>query len=265
MAAEREIQPQIDQNRLLIGASSYWAQDAQGNYFESFDYAKSEVIPHIAGRENVVIIPYASGKRSASPDSVKELYKSWGAKSVYNLYDHPEDEIRIIEQGEAFHGTGGNTITLNQKMREGDGEMADTIRRKIADRIPWVGVSAGLLAMTEEIGYAADPETSSHRRNPNGTVITKGLSLLPSHIRLMPHLAEKDLEETVYRNIEENPENIVLGLHDYSLLVVEGHHMHTAGQAEVVLFEQGKAPQIFEPGSDISNLLVPRQQTFLYS
>ncbi len=264
MSAELGLQARINDNRLLIGTSNYWEKDAQGKYYQNFGYAQSEVQPHIKGRENVVIIPYASGTKSQSPSSVAELYSSWGAKSIYNLYDHPGDEVRVIEQAAALHATGGNTITLNQKMLEGEGEIADAIRRKIAESTPWVGVSAGLLAMTDEIGYAADPEEDEHRRDSRGRVITTGLNVLPRHIKLMPHLADKDLPETVYKNLEEYPDSIVIGLNDYSLLVTEGRSMRTAGQAEVVLFERGQEPQRFEPGSDVSHLLVPRQKTSLY-
>lgn len=114
--------------------------------------------------------------------------------------------------------------------------------------------------MTDEIGYAADPEEDDHRRDLDGRVVTRGLNLLPRHIKLMPHLAEKDLSQTVYHNLEENPESIVLGVNDYALLVTEGQSMRTAGRAEVVLFEPGKEPQHFEPGSDVSNLLIPRKK-----
>lgn len=259
METEQGLQAQIDASRVLIGASNYWHDNPDGSYYQDFGYAQSEVQPHIKGRENVVIVPYASGTSSASPSSIRELYASWGAKSTYNLYDYPGDEVRVIEQAAALHSTGGNTITLNQKLLEGEGEIADAVRRKIAEKTPWIGVSAGLLAMTEEIGYAADPEEPFHRRNPDGTVITKGLNVLPRHIRLMPHLADKNWTETVYRNIEEYPDTKVIGLNDYSLLIVEGQTMRTAGRAEVVLFERGKAPQTFGPGSDVSHLLVPRE------
>jgi dipeptidase E len=158
----------------------------------------------------------------------------------------------MIQEAESIAVGGGNTFHLVAKMH--DTGIMQAIKDKAEAGTPYMGWSAGSnvacpTLMTTNDMPIIQPESFNC------------LNLLPFQIN--PHYLDANPEghggETRQQRIEEflvvNREMKVLGLREASLLFVEGNLMKLLGSRPLRLFEFGKEPVEFEPGSDLSQFL----------
>jgi len=209
--------------------------------------------------KKVVFIPYAGVSLSEEgliasynvyEDRVAKVFNQLGFKieSVHNA----ADPIDMINQAEAIAVGGGNTFHLVGKMHETG--IMKAIKEKAENGTPYMGWSAGSnvacpsLMTTNDMPIYQPPSFDC-------------MGLLPFQIN--PHYLDANPEghggETRQQRIEEflvvNPTMKVVGLREASLLHLDGQFLKLEGSRDLRLFEYGKNPKEFPPGSDLSFLL----------
>lgn len=275
-----ETQQRIDQNRVILGASSPFSPDVEGEFYDRFlGHIKADLEPLIAGK-NVVFLPYAERDMDYVTNGIDKALKLMGARSVISTHQFPGRETSIIGDGEAIYIHGGNTgrlvANLHALTHEDDGtpvdqrpgasriSLVDAIRNKVADGTPLIGVSAGLNVMAYDTRTTNDMSAAA-RRTENGLVARlDSLALFPPHLNFNPHYPPRFEDKTIYigENREERIAPVlemdhgrkVLALREGAYILARGMEMRLEGTMGGVLFEYGKEPQELGNG-DISHLL----------
>jgi dipeptidase E len=209
--------------------------------------------------KKVTFVPYAGVSLSEEglvasydvyEDRVAKVFNQLGfeIESVHNA----DDPIDMINKAEAIAVGGGNTFHLVGKMHETG--IMKAIKEKAENGTPYMGWSAGSnvacpsLMTTNDMPIYQPPSFEC-------------MGLLPFQIN--PHYLDANPEghggETRQQRIEEflvvNPKMKVAGLREASLLRLDGKSLKLEGSRDLRLFEHGKNPKEFPPGSDLSFLL----------
>ena len=211
------------------------------------------------GVKKVTFVPYAGVNLSsesiessydAYTERVASVFKSLGfdLESVHKA----ENPVDMVKNAEAIVVGGGNTFHLVHKMYETG--IMQPVKEKAENGIPYMGWSAGSNMACPTIKTTNDmPVIEPESFNV--------LNLVPFQIN--PHYLDANVQghggETRQQRIEEflavNRDVKVLGLREASLLLVEDDKMKLLGSRKLRLFEFGKEPVEYEPGSDLSFLL----------
>ena len=211
------------------------------------------------GVKKVAFVPYAGV--GLSVQSLKESYDIYEQRvagvfaelgfKVESVH-HAADPAAMIRQSQAIAVGGGNTFHLVAEMHR-TGVM-QAVREMAESGTPYMGWSAGsnvtcpTLMTTNDMPITEPPSF-------------KCTGLVPFQIN--PHYLDANPEghggETRQQRIEEflvvNRKMKVLGLREASLLLVEGKRMSLLGSRDLRLFEFGRDPVEYAPGSDLSFLL----------
>jgi len=209
--------------------------------------------------KKVTFVPYAGvGLSEKSLDASYDAYESRVAgvfkelgfelESVHKA-DNPVD---MINNAESVAVGGGNTFHLVAEMHNTG--IMQAIKEKAEAGTPYMGWSAGSNVTCPSLMTTNDMPIIE----PASFTCT---GLVPFQIN--PHYLDANPEghggETRQQRIEEflvvNKKMKVLGLREASLLLVEGEKMTLVGSRDLRLFEFGKEPIEFPPGSDLSRFL----------
>ncbi len=241
--------------KLLLISNSTMAGEAY------LDWPKSYIADFLNANniKKVLFVPYAGvGLSNESleasydvyTDRVREVYASLGfeIESVHKA----SDPIQAVLDAEAVAVGGGNTFHLVSKMHETG--IMPAIQQKAEDGMPYMGWSAG--------SNVACPGLFTTNDMPIVEPMSFSCLNLIS-FQINPHYLDANPEghggETRQQRIEEymvvNRNMKVLGLREASMLYVEGDLMKLLGTRKLRLFEFGKEPVEYEPGSDLSFLL----------
>ena len=171
-----------------------------------------------------------------------------GLESVHQAGDAGQ----AIARAEAIAVGGGNTFHLLRMLQRQ--KLLDPIRRRIAEGVPYIGWSAG--------SNLAGPTIRTTNDMP--IVETDGfgaLELVPFQIN--PHYTEEQLPhhqgETRPQRLLEflaaNPEGVVVGLREGSMLKVADRAMWLLGERPATIFRAGVPPMEQLPGARLDALL----------
>lgn len=209
--------------------------------------------------KKVTFIPYAGvGLSEESLKASYDVYESRVADVFAKLgfelesVHRASDPVEMINNAESIAVGGGNTFHLVAEMHNTG--IMQAIKVKAENGTPYMGWSAGSNVTCPSLMTTNDMpiiEPASF----------KCTELIPFQIN--PHYLDANPEghggETRQQRIEEflvvNRKMKVLGLREASLLLVEGDKMTLVGSKDLRLFEFGKEPVEYAPGSDLSFLL----------
>lgn len=209
--------------------------------------------------KKVTFVPYAGvGLSEESLEASYDVYTERVAGVFGELGFEIEsvhqttDPVQMVKNADAVAVGGGNTFHLVGKMHETG--IMNTIKEQAENGMPYMGWSAGsnvacpTLMTTNDMPIYQPPSFNC-------------MGLIPFQIN--PHYLDANPEghggETRQQRIEEflvvNREMKVLGLREASLLLVEGKMMTLVGSRDLRLFQFGKEPVEYKPGSDLSVFL----------
>ncbi len=209
--------------------------------------------------KKVLFVPYAGVNLSneglqASYDVYTKKVKSVFGQLGFEVepVHRAENPVEAVQNAEAVVVGGGNTFHLVAEMHKTG--LMDAIREKVLKGTPYVGWSAGSNVACPALKTTNDmPITEPQSFD--------ALNLIPFQIN--PHYLDTNPKghggETRQQRIEEflavNRNMKVAGLREASLLYLDGKLLKLLGKRPLRLFEFGKEPVEYEPGSDLSFLL----------
>lgn len=211
------------------------------------------------GVKKVTFVPYAGV--GLSEESLKASYDAYESRVAgvfaelgfeLESVHQAANPVEMINNAESIAVGGGNTFHLVAEMHNTG--IMQAIKEKAENGTPYMGWSAGSNVTCPTLMTTNDmPIIEPASFNCTG--------LVPFQIN--PHYLDANPEghggETRQQRIEEflvvNREMKVLGLREASLLLVEGSKMTLVGGRDLRLFEFGKEPVEFPPGSDLSSFL----------
>lgn len=209
--------------------------------------------------KKVTFVPYAGV--GLSEESLKASYDAYESRVAgvfaelgfeLESVHQADNPVEMIKNAESIAVGGGNTFHLVAEMHNTG--IMQAIKEKAEAGTPYMGWSAGSNVTCPTLMTTNDMpiiEPASF----------KCTGLIPFQIN--PHYLDANPEghggETRQQRIEEflvvNRDMKVLGLREASLLLVEGSKMTLVGSRDLRLFEFGKEPVEFPPGSDLSMFL----------
>ena len=211
------------------------------------------------GVKKVTFIPFAGVNLSL--ESLNHSYDVYEKRvaSVFKTLNielesvhHADNPVEMINNAEAIAVGGGNTFHLVAKLHETG--LMKAIKEKAEKGTPYMGWSAGSNVACPTLKTTNDmPIIEPQSFNT--------LNLIPFQIN--PHYLDANPEghggETRQQRIEEflsiNRNTKVLGLREATMLLIENNSMKLLGSRKLRLFQFGKEPKEFEPGSDLTFLL----------
>lgn len=209
--------------------------------------------------KKVTFVPYAGV--GLSEESLKVSYDAYESRVAgvfaelgfeLESVHQADNPVEMINNAESIAVGGGNTFHLVAEMHNTG--IMQAIKEKAVKGTPYMGWSAGSNVTCPTLMTTNDMpiiEPASF----------KCTGLVPFQIN--PHYLDANPEghggETRQQRIEEflvvNRDMKVLGLREASLLLVEGNKMTLVGSRDLRLFEFGKEPVEFPPGTDLSMFL----------
>lgn len=237
----------ISNSTMAGGAYLGWPREYISRFLDKYKVRKVTFVPY-AG---VNLSPDGlSASYDAYAQRVSEVFGEMGfeIESVHSA----EDPVKMVRNAEAVAVGGGNTFHLVYELHRTG--LMQAVKSRAEDGMPYMGWSAGSnvacpTLMTTNDMPIIQPESF------------QCMYLIPFQIN--PHYLDANPEghggETRQQRIEEflaiNRRMKVAGLREASLLTVEGDKMILDGSRDLRLFEYGKEPVEYPPGSDLSFLL----------
>ncbi|MEK7186411.1 MAG: dipeptidase PepE [Patescibacteria group bacterium] len=159
-----------------------------------------------------------------------------------NLDKTPDKQI---EETESILVGGGNTYHLLSELRKA--RLIGTIRRKIKNGIPYVGLSAGA-------NIAGPNILTTNDWNVVSSKVFEALGLVPFNINphyVGPHDKKKFSGESRDDRIKEYHEiqsDNVLGIEEKTMVFIEDIKIKVAGEGKVKLFVKNQNPKEYKNG-----------------
>jgi dipeptidase E len=216
------------------------------------EHCAGELRDFLSGTKRILFVPYALHDWDAYANAATEAYARLGytLESVHRA----TDPHQAVSRTDGIFIGGGNTFRLLNRLYEQ--ELLDPIRRRIQEGARYIGTSAGSnvacvsIETTNDMPIVYPPSF-------------RALNLVPFNINphyLDPNPDSKHMGETREQRIAEFHEmndRVVVGLREGAMLRVEGPAMTLKGSTGARVFRKGQQPEEFEPGSDMSSLLLP--------
>ena len=211
------------------------------NYGEGYlSYALSDIQSFLgADCKRVLFVPFAAvrGSYDGYAAKVRECFQEIGY-ALDSLHE-AEDLAQAVEEAEAIAVGGGNTFHLLRALYQGN--LLETIARRISQGMPYVGWSAGANIACPTIRTTNDMPVVE----PPGM---RALSLIPFQIN--PHYTDErpanhngeTRQERLLEFVEANPEVYVIGLREGSMLRIEGPEIKMIGEKSALVFRKGEEP-----------------------
>lgn len=216
------------------------------------EYSKYEIAKQIAGKTNVVFIPYAAVTFTYDDYEAKvnRRFKDFGCKVMsIHRYSNP---IEAITTADAIVVGGGNTWNLVRELHQNG--LMQPISEKVKSGIPYIGWSAGANIACPTMQTTNDMPIV----DPLGF---DTLNLVPFQIN--PHYTDKQIEghggetreERIMEYLAANKTTTVVGLREGCMLNVCNNSIKYIGKNNLRLFQYGKEPLEIEPTESFDFLL----------
>ena len=217
------------------------------------DYPK-KTIKEFLGRKRVkaLFIPYAAVTFSYDEYEAKvsERFREIG-HDIVSIH-HFTDKIAAVKESDAIVVGGGNTWQLLKMIR--DFGLIGIVRQKVTDGTPYIGWSAGSNVACPTIRTTNDMPVVQ----PDSF---EAFNFVPFQIN--PHYLDSNpqghagetREQRLLEFIEVNPDIVVAGLREGSMLICEGEKIILSGPHSLRIFRRGMLPFELQPGDDFSFLV----------
>lgn len=218
--------------------------------FGFLEHCETAIREHFADRPNLVFVPYALADHDGYEDLVQKRFQELGL-TIKSLH-HSSDPVETVNSADGIFIGGGNSFRLLKTLY--DLQLIAPIQNLVSQGKPYMGSSAGTnmscptIRTTNDMPIVEPPGFSA-------------LNLVPFQIN--PHFLDADpnsthkgetREQRLAEYLEENTTPVV-AIREGSWLTVDENKCTLNGATGMMLFEQGKPPQPFESGADLSFLL----------
>ena len=217
------------------------------------DYPKNNIRSFLGSKPlKALFIPYAAVTFSFDDyeKKVAERFRETGHEII--SIHHSADPVSAVRDASVIVVGGGNTWKLLKMIRENG--LIEPVRQKVISGTPYIGWSAG--------SNMACPTIRTTNDMP---IVEPGsfeaFNLIPFQIN--PHYVDvnpaghagETREQRIEEFIEANPDILVAGLRESSMLIVEEDRISLAGQTKIRIFRKGAAPLELSSKDDLSFLL----------
>jgi dipeptidase E len=240
--------------RILLGSGGFSLRPA------TMDFLPQEADRFLGSVEKVVLIPYAKYDSATLQASVAKM-KLVGQRKMESITTF-SDPQKAIREAQALFIWGGNTFRLLDHLYRND--LLGVIRQRVAEGMPYIGVSAGTnvacptIKTTNDMPIVCPPSLDAiglvpFQINPH-YVFGRWYSQSPDGT-YVPYAGEtRDIRINEYHEENELP---VLGIPEATFLKIENGKATYLALDEVNcrLFKKGEGVQEFPPGSDLSEFL----------
>jgi dipeptidase E len=232
--------------RLLLASTS----TTHGSGY--LDHCAPQMQAVLGEARRVLFVPFALHDRDAYAARARERFARMGLAldSVHTA----SDPAAAAAAAEAFFVGGGNTFRLLHELHRAG--LLESIRRRVAAGVPYLGTSAGAnvacptIKTTNDMPIVQPPSFAA-------------LGLVPFNIN--PHYLDPDpasthmgeTRETRIREFHEENDPPVVGLREGAMLRIEGHRVRLEGRAGARVFVKGAEPRECRPGDALDFLLEP--------
>jgi dipeptidase E len=213
------------------------------------DHAENEIRGFLGDVKSVLFVPFALYDRDAYASTARERFQKMGydLESIHTAADAQQ----AVDDAEAVFIGGGNTFRLLKALYDAD--VLQTIRRRVAEGMPYIGSSAGAnvagptIKTTKDMPIVQPPSFDA-------------LGLVP--FQISPHFLDPEpnsthmgetQEERILQFLEEN-ETPVVGLREGAMVKVENGSHILKGSSGARIFRKGHDPVETRPGEKIDHL-----------
>lgn len=217
------------------------------------DHAENEIRSFLGSVKGVLFVPFALYDRDAYASIARDRFQKmgYGLDSIHTAADPRE----AVNQAEAILIGGGNTFRLLKALYDAD--VLQTIRRRVAEGMPYIGSSAGAnvagptIKTTKDMPIVQPPSFDA-------------LGLVP--FQISPHFLDPDpasthmgetQEERILQFLEEN-NTPVAGLREGAMVRVENGSYVLKGSSGARIFRKGHDPVETKPGDELDHLFANR-------
>jgi dipeptidase E len=201
--------------------------------------------------QRLAFVPYAAVTMSYDDYTarVREAFASLG-HAIESV--HEGDPVEVLREADAIVVGGGNTFRLLEQLYHAD--LLKRIQRKVANGAPYLGWSAGANLASPAICTTNDMPIV---QPPSFTA----LGLVPFQInphytdQVIPNHGGESRDDRITEFVLLNPEAIVVGLREGSMLRMTRGRVELLGPHALRLFRRGQAPRELPPG-DLTPYLV---------
>ena len=214
------------------------------------DHVEQQIKSFLGYATKILFFPFALHDRDTYATKAKARFAAMGYS--FEAVHAVSDAREAIEQTDAIFVGGGNTFRLLKALQDLD--LLDPIRRKVKDRAPYIGSSAGSNVAGPTIKTTKDMPIVQPRSFDS-------LGLVP--FQISPHFQDLDpnsthmgetQEERILQFLEEN-QTPVVGIREGAWLVCENSAVTLKGDAGARIFRRGEAPVEAKPGDNIVDLV----------
>ena len=216
------------------------------------DHAEGEIRDFLGSAGRVLFVPFALYNRDAYAALARQRLKAMG----YDLASAHEvkDARQAAADAEAIFVGGGNTFRLLKSLYDFD--LLATIRRRVAEGMPFIGSSAGAIVAGPTLKTTKDmPIVQPPSFDALGLV---SFQISPHYLDPDPnstHMGETQ-EERINQFLEEN-DAPVAGIREGAILRIEGDSVVLKGRSGARIFRKGQEPIETLPGERLDHLLSP--------
>ena len=213
------------------------------------DHAESEICSLLGTIGRVLFVPFALYDRDAYASTARDRFQKmgYGLESIHTAADAQQ----AVNDAEAVFIGGGNTFRLLKALYDAD--VLQTIRRRVAEGMPYIGSSAGAnvagptIKTTKDMPIVQPPSFDA-------------LGLVP--FQISPHFLDPDpnsthmgetQEERILQFLEEN-DTPVVGLREGAMLRVENGSYILNGSSGARIFRRAHKPVETRPGEKLAHL-----------
>jgi len=213
------------------------------------DHAENEIRNFLGSVKSVLFVPFALYDRDAYSSTARERFQTmgYGLESIHTAADAQQ----AVNDAEAVFIGGGNTFRLLKALYDMD--VLQTIWRRVAEGMPYIGSSAGAnvagptIKTTKDMPIVQPPSFDA-------------LGLVP--FQISPHFLDPDpnsthmgetQEERILQFLEEN-DTPVAGLREGAMVRVENGSHILKGSSGARIFRRGHDPVEAMPGEKLDHL-----------
>jgi dipeptidase E len=211
---------------------------------------------HFAAAERILFVPYAL----ADHDGYVQTMIDRGINAERHLegIHRAADPVDAVEEAQGIFIGGGNTFRLLADLyRYG---LLDAIRRRVADGVPYLGVSAGsnvacpTIMTTNDMPITRPPSFDAlglvpFQLNPH---YVEGQMFVRTASGYEPHFGET--RDDRIREFHEMNAAAVIGLWEAGVLLRNGKKLSLLG-TPARIFRRGQLPRDVQPGESLDELL----------
>jgi dipeptidase E len=214
------------------------------------DHAESEIRDFLKDIARVLFVPYALYDRHAYSSMARKRFNAMGYEmdSIHDAHDVQQ----AVNGAEAIFIGGGNTFRLLKSLYDSD--LIDSVRRRVAEGMPYVGSSAG--------SNVAGPTIRTTKDMP--IVEPPSLDALRLvNFQISPHFQDPDpnsthmgetQEERIRQFLEEN-DATVIGLREGAMVRSELGSSLLKGASGARVFRRDHEPVEVGPGERLDQLV----------